>query len=199
MPLEASRRRAVSLLAVATSAAVLVAGCGSSGHHGSTPAPTTTTVVTSGSHTSATTDPNHAYNPIPYNVGDLTGLPNGWRILVAIITRPYANAALPAAPAGQQYVGVKMEMLYDGTKPIDVHCGKIFAIVDDMSRQHAVVAVPGHPNGLDGSYKTNSDRYGELVFMVPAGHQLRMLLDGPKIDTQLSVFSIDPPKAQPRD
>ncbi|MDP9336358.1 MAG: hypothetical protein M3Q30_24010, partial [Actinomycetota bacterium] len=59
--------------------------------------------------------------------------------------------------------------------------------------------VPGHPSGLDSRFSPGAIRTGQLIFAVPVGRQLRMLLDGPAIGTQRAVFQIDPPKTPPRD
>jgi hypothetical protein len=139
------------------------------------------------------------YNPIPFNVGDVVGLPNGWSVQVRKVQLSYAPAGLGAAPDGQQYVGVEIKMVNVGPEAVTVNAPKIFTIADDRNGQHPAVAVPGHPNGLDGSYASGSGHTGELVFAVPFGHELRMLLDGPAIGTQRTVFQIDPPKVPPRD
>ncbi len=139
------------------------------------------------------------YNPIPFNVGDVVGLPNGWSIQVRKVDLSYAPAGIAAAPDGQHYVSVDINMVNGGTGAVNVNAGKIFAVVDDRNGQHPAVAVAGHPNGLDGSYAPGVGRTGDLAFAVPFGRQLRMLLDGPAIGTQRTVFQIDPPKVPPRD
>jgi hypothetical protein len=147
--------------------------------------------------TASTEDPNQVYNPIPFNVGDVVGLPNGWSIQVRKVSLSYTPAGIAAAPDGQEYVGVEIKMVNGGTGTVSVNATAIFTIVDDRNGQHP--AVTGYPSGLDGSYAPGAGRAGELVFAVPYGHQLRMLLDGPAIGTQRTVFQIDPPKAPPHD
>jgi hypothetical protein len=205
VPRDAIRRRAGLLLAVGTAIAVLLAGCGSS-HHPST-SPTTTpsaartnsTPATPNAATPTTVDANQQYNPIPFNVGEVAGLPNGWSVEVAKVTRPFVAPGLPAPPTGQQYVGVNMKMVNLGLATVTVNAAKIFAIEDNANAQHAVVPVPGRPSGLDGDFVSGEIHTGQLVFAVPVGRQLRMLLDGPAIGTQRTVFQIDPPKTPPRD
>ena len=211
MIFDATHRRAGQMLAVALGTAVVLAGCGSSGHPKASPSSTTSTTSTgsaispstSGATpipvTASTEDPNQLYNPIPFNVGDVVGLPNGWSLQVRKVKLSYAPAGLAAAPDGQQYVGVEIKMVNVGPEAVNVNAPKIFTIADDRNGQHPVVAVAGHPNGLDGSYASGAGRTGELVFAVPFGRQLRMLLDGPAIGTQRAVFQIDPPKVPPRD
>jgi hypothetical protein len=204
VPRDAIRRRAGRLLAASTAIAVL-AGCGSS-HHPST-SPTTTssaartssTTATPNAATPTTVDANQQYNPIPFNVGEVAGLPNGWSVEVAKVTRPFGAPGLPAPPTGRQYVGVNMKMVNLGLATVTVDAAKIFAIVDNANVQYAVVPVPGRPSGLDGDFVSGEIRTGQLVFAVPVGRQLRMLLDGPAIGTQRTVFQIDPPKTPPRD
>ena len=87
-------------------------------------------------------DANQQYNPIPFNVGEVAGLPNGWSVQVAKVTRPFVAAGLAAAPAGQQYVGVSMKMVNLGLATVTVNAAKIFTIVDNANAQHAVVAGP---------------------------------------------------------
>ena len=208
---DATRRRAGQMVAVALGTAVVLAGCGSSGHPQASPSSTTSTTYTipttsrstSGATsipvTASTEDPNQVYNPIPFNVGDVVGLPNGWSLQVRKVKLSYAPAGLGAAPDGQQYVGVEIKMVHVGPEAVSVNATKIFTIADDRNGQHPAVAVAGHPNGLDGSYASGASRTGELVFAVPFGHKLRMLLDGPVIGTQRTVFQIDPPKVPPQD
>ena len=178
--------------------AAMLAACGSSHRPSALPHVVSSTTATS-SNNQTTADPNQEYNAIPFNVGDVVGLPNGWSVQVAKVTRPYVAAGIAATPAGQQYVAVDMKMVNDGTRPVDVNAGKIFAIVDSANEQHPAVAVPGHPSGLDSRFSPGAIRTGQLIFAVPVGRELRMLLDGPAIGTQRAVFQIDPPKTPPRD
>ena len=204
MPIRATRHRGSRLFAAGAAIAVVLAACGSS-HSSTTPttatAPTTTNPATapSNAQTTTTLDANQQYNPIPFNVGEVAGLPNGWTVEVTKVTRPFVTAGLAAAPAGQQYVGVRMKMANLGLATITVNAAKIFTIVDNANAQHAVVPVPGQPSGLDGDFVSGVIHTGQLVFAVPIGRQLQMLLDGPAIGTQRTVFQIDPPKTPPRD
>lgn len=198
MPVEATRRRRGGVFAACMGIAVMLAACGSSHHPNASPNTASSTTSTS-FNTQTTADPNQQYNAIPFNVGDVVGLPNGWSVQVVKVTRPYVAAGMAATPAGQQDVAVDMKMVNDGTRPVDVNAGKIFAIVDSANEQHAAIAVPGHPSGLDSRFSPGAIRTGRLIFAVPVGRQLRMLLDGPEIGTQRAVFQIDPPKTPPRD
>jgi hypothetical protein len=206
--LDATRRRAGQMVAVGLGTAVILAGCGSSGHPKGSASSTTSTTFTTSTTTSgptsvprtgSTEDPNQLYNPIPFNVGDVVGLPNGWSMQVRNVKLSYAPAGIAPAPDGQQYVGVEIKMVNVGTGAVNVNAAKIFVVADDRNGQHPAVAVAGHPNGLDGVYAPGAGRTGELVFAVPFGRQLRMLLDGPAIGTQRTVFQIDPPKVPSHD
>jgi Domain of unknown function (DUF4352) len=205
VPIDATRRRAGRLFAAGTAIAVLLAGCGSSHHPSTSPtttpsaAPTSSTTATPNAPTPTTVDANQQYNPIPFNVGEVAGLPNGWSVEVTKVARPFVTAGLAAAPAGQQYVGVSMKMANLGLATVTVNAAKIFAIVDSANVQHAVVPVRGHPSGIDGAFASGVIRTGQLVFAVPVGRQLRLLLDGPAIGTQRTVFQVDPPTTPPRD
>jgi Domain of unknown function (DUF4352) len=206
VPNDATRLQAGRMLAAGAAIAVVLAGCGSSHHPGassttasSATSTTPTSTTPANAPTTATADPNQQYNPIPFNVGEVAGLPNGWSVQVAKVTRPFVAAGLAAAPAGQQYVMVRMKMANLGLATVTVNAAKIFAIVDNANAQHAVVPVPGQPSGLDGSFASGVVRTGELIFAVPVGRRLQMLLDGPAIGTQRTVFQIDPPKTPPRD
>jgi hypothetical protein len=194
VPIDATRRQAGRMFAAGAAIAVVLAGCGSSHHPGASPTRATTTTAPP-----TTADANQQYNPIPFNVGEVAGLPNGWSVQVAKVTRPFVAAGLAAAPASQQYVMVRMKMANLGLATVTVNAAKIFAIVDNANAQHAVVPVPGQPSGLDGSFASGVVRTGELIFAVPVGRRLQMLLDGPAIGTQRTVFQIDPPKTPPRD
>jgi hypothetical protein len=189
------------MLAAGAAIAVVLAACGSSHHPGASPttASSATSTTAANAPTTAAADPNQQYNPIPFNVGEVVGLPNGWSIQVAKVTRPFVAAGLAAPPAGQQYVEVRMKMVNLGLATITVNAAKIFVIVDNANTQHAVVPVPGQASGLDGNYASGAIHTGQLVFSVPVGRQLQLLLDGPAIGTQRTVFQIDPPKTPPRD
>ncbi len=205
MPIHTTRHRAGRTVAAGAAIAVLLAGCGSSHHSsaspttGSSPTSPTPTTGPANARTTTTLDANQQYNPIPFNVGEVAGLPNGWSVEVTKVTRPFVAAGLAAVPAGQQYVGVSMRIANLGLATVTVNAAKVFVIVDNANVQHAVVPVPGRPSGLDGAFVSGVIRTGQLVFAVPVGRQLQMLLDGPAIGTQRTVFQIDPSKTPPRD
>jgi hypothetical protein len=195
---QATRRRRGRAFAAGMGIAVMLSACGSSGHPNASPNAASSTTTTS-FNTQTTADPNQQFNAIPFNVGDVVGLPNGWSVQVAKVTRPYVASGIAATPVGQQYVAVDMKMVNSGTEPVDVNANKIFTIVDSANEQHAAIAVPGHPSGLHSRFSPGATRTGRLIFAVPVGRQLRMLLDGTAIGTQRAVFQIDPPKTPPRD
>ncbi|MDP9335923.1 MAG: hypothetical protein M3Q30_21805, partial [Actinomycetota bacterium] len=86
MLVQATRRRGGRMFA-GMGIAVMLAACGSSHHPSASPNAVSSTTTTSNSQT--TEDANQQYNPIPFNVGDVVGLPNGWSVQVAKVTRPY--------------------------------------------------------------------------------------------------------------
>jgi hypothetical protein len=149
--------------------------------------------------TTAPGDPDQIPNAIPYNVGEPIGLPNGWRLEVTRVHRPYAASGLPALSTGQQYVGVDLTMKNDGTETTKVDAARIFALTDSAGGSHGVVGGPAGATDLDGTYSPGTTRSGRLVFEVPVGKNLLMQLDGPVIHTQRSVYQIDPPTHPPVD
>ena len=56
-----------------------------------------------------------------------------------------------------------------------------------------MVAVPGHPNGIDGTYPPRTSRSGQLVFAVPTKAKLRMAMDGTVDRYPEAIWLIDPP------
>ena len=163
---------------------VLSTGCASSGKSAATPTP-----AASGP---TTTDPNLTPNSIPYVVGERIGLPNNWIVTVTKVHRPYTQTGLPALPSGQQYVAIDISMQYQGTETETVHAADLFTMVDGNQQLHAVVNAPT-PNGVDGTYKQGTIHVGRLVYAVPPKVRLILAMDGPKIGTQRSIFTIDPP------
>jgi hypothetical protein len=192
------RKRVITLLALAM-AAVPLAACSSSGS-GSANAPSsgpTSTAVPSA--TVSTLDPNAELNLIPYNVGEMTGLPGGWRVEVERVKRASAVAGLPAPGAGRDYVTVDIRVINDEGPGVRFNAAALFQLYDEGNNAHRAVTEPGRPDGLDGAFPPGTDRTGRLVFSAPAHSKLLMILDGQKLSSQRSVFQIDPPKVTPRD
>ena len=182
------RRRAITRRAILSSVCLLaVAGCSSSAT--SSKASSTTTVPA----TSTTADPDLTPNSIPFVVGEQAGLPNNWRVTLLKIRLAYPAPGLARPPAGQQYVGVDMRMQNLGPAAHTVNANALFTMVDGSHKSHYVVPVPGHPNGIDGAYPAATTRTGLLVFEVPTGKDLGLILYGPKIGTQVTFFAIVPP------
>jgi hypothetical protein len=165
---------------VAVCLLTLAAACSSSSHGASSP-------------TTTTADPLHTPNSIPFVVGAKVGLPNGWLVRVAKVHRPYANPKLPALPSDREYVALDMQMENDGARTETVKATDLFSLGDNTGKVDPVVPVPGHPNGIDGAYPTKKFRQGQLVFAVPKQAQLRMAFNGPLINTQQTIWTIDPP------
>ncbi len=90
-------------------------------------------------------------------------------------------------------------MSNQGTTTETVNAADLFWLGDSTGREDRVVAVPGEPDGLDGSYAPQTSRSGQLVFAVPVHARLRMAMDGPQIGTQKSIFMVDPPHGTPSD
>jgi hypothetical protein len=179
--------------------AALLASCSSSSPKATEPRSTSSSTSSPSIPTGSTVDPDQTPNLIPYNVGERIGLPNGWRVQVTRVRRPYVATGLPSLPAGQQFVGVDVTMSNDGTGAVTVEARRIFTMTDTSGASHAVVAGASGEKGLAGKYAPGVSRSGTLVFAVPVGQDLQMLLDGPAIHTQRSVFQIDPPTTPPRD
>lgn len=186
-----SRRHVLGLVLIAA----LLASCSSSPAKVTEPGSTTSPSIPA----APTVDPDQQPNAIPYNVGERIGLPNGWRVEVVRVHRPYAAPGLPSVSAGQQFVGVDLTMNNGGTAPVTVNARRIFTLTDTTGMSHAVVSGAEGENGLDGKYAPGVSKSGRLVFAAPVGLNLQMLLDGPVIHTQRSVFQIDPPKTPARD
>jgi hypothetical protein len=193
------------VLVLALAAATLV-GCSSSGSPSSnsprsnppSSRASTTTSALPQLPTTAPGNPDETPNPIPFDVGELAARSNGWRIGVTRVVRPLNVAGLPSLPAGEEYVGVDITMINDGPindgfGPVAVNTRRIFGLNDQTGRGHAAVAGPKGTTGLDGSYAPGTKRTGRMIFAVPVGKQLLMLLDGPAIHTQRTIFQIDPP------
>jgi len=194
-------RRFGSMVLAITLTAALGAACSSSTNDGAgSPASSRSTGSTAPNGvTTPTADPNEQPNPIPYNVGEAIGLPNGWKVRVAKVHRPYAAPELPLLPAGQQYVGVDLVMSNDGTEPVIVDTRRIFTVTDASGASHAVVSGAAGATGLDKKFAAGVDQSGTLVFAVPERKDLQLMLDGPAIHTARSVFQVDPPTTPVRD
>ena len=164
----------------------LAAACGSS-HSAAA-----TTTTSAGSPTS-TTDPDLTPNSIPYVVGEKIGLAHGWRVTVTKVEKSYANPSLKALGAGQQYIAVDLTMENLGPASHTVNADALFTLVDSSHKSRYVVPEPGKPNGIDGTYPAGAAHSGRLVFSVPTGQDLGLILYGPRIGTQISYFAIIPP------
>ncbi len=184
---------AVRAVAFVGLVAVVSCGCGSA-THGARPSP-----ATQASSTVSTVDPNAVPNPDPYDVGDLVGLPGGWRAAVVAVQRGAAVAGLGVPPVGDDYVTITLRLVDVEGRRVDVRAASLFTLFDMANDEHHVITVPATPNGVDGAYAPGSDHTGRLVFSAPLRSQLRMVLDGQQIGTQQSIFQIDPPKTPPRD
>lgn len=183
------RRRAITRRAIISSVCLLAVAAGCSSSTTSSKASSTTTLPA----TSTTADPNLTPNSIPFVVGEQAGLPNNWRVTLLKIRLAYPAPGLARPPAGQQYVGVDMRMQNLGPAAHTVNANALFTMVDGSHKSHYVVPVPGHPNGIDGAYPAATTRTGLLVFEVPTGKDLGLILYGPKIGTQVTFFAIVPP------
>lgn len=148
-------------------------------------APTTAAATT-------TTNPNLTPNSIPYVVGERIGLPNNWIVTVTKVHQPFTQSGLPSLPADQQYVAVDISMQYEGTESETVDAADLFSMVDANDQLHNAVKAPT-PNGIDGTYRHGTTHVGQLVYAVPPKVRLILAMDGPKIGTQRSIFTINPP------
>jgi hypothetical protein len=193
-------RRLAFLLIVATP----LAACSSSSSgpvanaSSSIPSPSTS-IAAAPQATGSTLDPNAELNLIPYNVGEMTGLPGGWRVEVVRVKRANSSPGLPAPGAGRGYVTVDIRVINDEGPTVRLNAAALFDLYDEGNNAHPVIAESGRPNGLDGPFPRGTNRLGRLVFVAPAPSKLLMILDGQKLSSQRSVFQIDPPKATPRD
>jgi len=195
-------------LPIAAILAVALVGCSSPGKT-STPqstsseptssAASSTTVSIPESATTAPGDPNLVPNLIPFDVGEITARPNGWVLGVTKVVRPFAGNGLPALPSGQEYVAVDIKMSYDGTGRVAVDTRKIFGVNDQTGKGHVAIAGAQGTTGLDGTYAPGTNKSGQMVFAVPVKKQLLLLLNGPVIHTQRTIFQVDPPKHAPID
>jgi len=195
--------RALVLVTALTAAAL--AGCSSSGSTAkpgstsSTSAASTTTGSLPALPTTAPGDPDQIPNPIPFDVGEIAARSNGWRMGVTRVVRPFTGADLPPLPANEQYVAVDIMLSYDGTAPVTVNARKVFGVTDQEGHGHVAVSGARGVTGLDGSYTAGTTRTGRMIFAVPIGEQLLMLLDGPAIHTQRTIFQVDPPNHPAQD
>ena len=171
---------------------LLAAACSSSGHS----APSVTTQST-GVAASSTTDPNNTPNSIPYVVGEQIGLANGWVVRVAAVRYPSAVPGVQAISAGDRYVVINITMENNGNTEYSVDANALFTLTDALHHAHYPVKQPRTANGIDGSYPHGTVRSGTLVFTAPRHQKLGLILAGPRIGTQLSFFTIDPPTVPP--
>jgi hypothetical protein len=179
--------RAVALRVIALAAGLLVlgAGCSSSDK---------TADRSSDSHApTSSTSVSQKPNPIPFDVGERVGLPNGWLVTVAKVHRPYSNPQLPEPDDGREYVAVDITVENQGTETRTVDAAALFELGDSTGELNRVVAVPGGEDGIDGSYAPQAERSGQLVFDVPTEAALRLAMNGPLIGTQHAIFRVDPP------
>lgn len=195
--MQRSRRPVVAFALIA----VAVTGCSSSPSKVAAPEPTSSSTADPSPTrpTVPAVDPDQQLNPIPFNVGEPIGLPNGWKILVTRVHRPYVAAGLPSLAAGQQYVGVDLTMTNNGEAPVAVNARRIFTLTEGSGRSDPVISAAAGATGIDGTYEPGTPRSGRLVFSVTPAQTLQMLLDGPAIHTKRSVFQIDPPTVPPID
>ena len=88
-------------------------------------------------------------------------------------------------------------MINDEGPNVRFNAAALFQVYDEGNNTHQLVALPGHPDSLDGAFPPGTDRVGQLVLTAPAHSKLLMILDGQKLSSQRSVFQIDPPKVTP--
>ena len=168
----------------------LAPACSSSNH--ASHASTTTTA----SAPTATTDPDNTPNSLPYVVGEQIGLPHGWRVTVVKVEKSYSNPSLQPLGPGRQYVAIDIRMQNLGPAAHTVNANALFTLVDGLHKSNYVVPEPGKANGIDGTYPAGTTHSGRLVFSVPTGQDLGLILAGPRIGTQVSYFAIIPPTVQ---
>jgi hypothetical protein len=184
-----NRFAAVRAIAVTVCLLTPAAACASNGG----------TKTTNSTDATSTTNELEVPNLVPFEVGARVGLPNGWTVQIAKVHRPYADPQLPALPDGRQYVALDLSVSNLGTTTENVQAADLFWLGDSTGKEDRVVAVPGKPGGVDGSYAPQTSRSGQLVFDVPLHAQLRMAMDGPLIGTQKAIFTVDPPTVPPSD
>ena len=179
-------------VAVVVGLCVVAAGCSSS--HGTAKASDTTAATsTSSAATSTTANPMNTPNAIPYAVGEKIGLPHNWLVTVLKVHQQFSAPGLRPLPAGQQYVAIDLTMQNQGPATHTVNANSLFTLTDALHKEHFVVPVPGHPNGIDGPYRAGTTHTGQLVFSAPTGKDLGLILSGPRIGTEVSFFTIVPP------
>jgi hypothetical protein len=182
--------------------AIVLAGCSSSGSKASRSndsAASTSTTALPPLPTTAPGDPDQTPNPIPFDVGEIAARSGGWLVGVTHVVRPLGDAALPSLPAGQEYVGVDIKMSYAGASPVTVSSRDVFGVNDVTGKGHAAISGAKGTTGLDGTYSSGTTKTGRMIFAVPTGKQLLMLMNGPAIKTQNTVFQVDPPTHPPVD
>ncbi len=82
---------------------------------------------------------------IPYNVGEMTGLPSGWRVEVERVKRASVVGGLPAPGAGRDYVTVDIRVINDEGPNVRFDAAALFQLYDEGNNAHRAVAVPGSP------------------------------------------------------
>jgi hypothetical protein len=185
----AIRTAAIGLCALT----LLAAACSSSGGHNAT---ADTTEPTSAAVTS-TTDRLNTPNSIPYVVGEQIALANGWIVRVAAVHYPASVPGLAAIAAGDRYVVIDLMLANNGVVKRDVKADELFTLTDGLHNAHYVIPRPETANGIDGSYPPGAKHTGTLTFTAPKNQRLGLILAGPRIGTEVSFFTIDPPTVPP--
>ena len=109
------------------------------------------------------------------------------------VEKAYSNSSLKPLAAGRQYIAIDIRMQNLGPSAHTVDANSLFTLVDGLHKSDYVVPEPGKANGIDGTYPAGTTRSGRIVFSVPTGQDLGLILSGPKIGTQVSYFAIIPP------
>jgi hypothetical protein len=188
--------------AIAAIALVAISGCSSASSTGARPAPdsTPTTISPSPSGTSPSdAQLNEQLNNIPFDVGEMVGLPGDWQIGVTAVHRPYTAGDLEPLRSGRAYVGVDIDMTYAGEAPRRVDAARLFSLYDDTNAAHRPVKGAGAAVGVNGRYLSGTHRAGRLVFIAPVRLALRLVVEGSMIGSKRSLYNIDPPKEAPHD
>jgi len=189
-------------LVIAAIAIVAISGCSSGSSKSARPAPDSTPTTTSPSASGTSPSDaqlNEQLNSIPFDVGEIVGLPGDWRISVTAVHRPYTAGDLPPVRAGRTYIAVDIDMTYAGETPRRVDAARLFTLYDDTNAEHRLVRRPRAPVGVNGRYSSGTHRAGRLVFVAPVRRALRLVVEGPLIGSKRSLYSIDPPKVAPHD
>ena len=112
------------------------------------------------SATVSTADPNAELNVIPYNVGEMTGLPAGWRVEVERVKRTSTVAGLPAPGSGLDYVTVDVRVMNDEGPNVRFDAAALFQLYDEGNNEHhsglPSRATPTHSTGPSHAAPTAS-------------------------------------------